>query len=62
MLRGYKPDPTHVIAYKPITIKEDMTYEERPTQILDWRELLLTNKTISYVKVLWQHHTPEEAT
>lgn len=61
MLRGYKPDPTHVIAYKPITIKEDMTCEERPAEILDQREQLLRNKKSPTWK-FYGNATPEEAT
>ena len=39
-----------------------MTKEEEPVQILDRREQVLLNKTISLVKVLWRSHTVEEAT
>ena len=62
MLRKYYPDPTHVISYEPLELKEDMSYVERPIRVLDRKERVLRNKTIALVKVLWQHHTMEEAT
>ena len=43
-------------------IQENLTYEEEPVQILDRREQVLRNKTISLVKVLWRSHSIEEAT
>ena len=41
---------------------EDATYEERPSQILDWKEQVLRSKSVPLLKVLWQHHGVEEAT
>ena len=38
-----------------------MTYEEVPIQILDRKDQVLRNKTISLVKVLWKNHIVEEA-
>ena len=43
-------------------IQKNLTYEEKPVQILDRREQVLRNKTIPLVKVLWRSHTVEEAT
>ena len=62
MLRKYIPDPSHVLTEQPVEIQENLTYEEEPVQILDRRELVLRNKTILLVKVLWRSHTVEEAT
>ena len=62
MLRRYVPDPTHVIKWQDIPIQEDVTYDEKPLQILDTQERVLRNKVIPLVKVLWQHHGVEEAT
>jgi hypothetical protein len=45
---------------KPVQIQSNMTYEETPTRILDRRERVLRNKTISLVKVLWSNHSMEE--
>ena len=62
MLRKYIQDPSHVLTEQPVEIKENLTYEEEPVQILDRREQVLRNKTIPLVKVLWRSHTVEEAT
>ena len=62
MLRKYIPDPSHVLREQPLQLKENLTYEEEPVQILDRREQVLRNKTILLVKALWRTHTVEEAT
>lgn len=56
MLRKYVPDPHHVIDFQPLELREDLTYEEIPSCILDRKEKVLRNRVISYVKVLWQQH------
>jgi hypothetical protein len=61
MLRKYVPDPTHVLESEPLQVQANMTYEETSTRILDRREQVLRNKTISLVKVLWSNHSVEEA-
>lgn len=43
-------------------IKEDLSYEDEPMQILDEKEKVLRSKTIPLVKVLWRNHEIEEAT
>ncbi|GKV36288.1 hypothetical protein SLEP1_g44436 [Rubroshorea leprosula] len=35
VLRKYEPNPSHVINYEPLELKEDLSYTEQPTQILD---------------------------
>jgi hypothetical protein len=40
----------------------DLTYSERPTEILDTVERVTHNKVIKMCKVLWSHHTDDEAT
>ncbi|GKV46428.1 hypothetical protein SLEP1_g53413 [Rubroshorea leprosula] len=62
VLRKYEPDPSHVINYEPLELKEDLSYTEQPIQILDRKEKVLRNKTVSLVKVLWRHHSENEAT
>ena len=61
MQRKYIPDPSHVLNYEPLKIKDNLTYEEVPIQILDRKDQVLRTKTISLVKVLWKNHTVEEA-
>ena len=62
MLRHYVLDPSHVIPPQPLEISPDLTYEEEPVTILDWKDKVLRNKTIRIVKVLWRNHSVEEAT
>ncbi|KAL5558761.1 hypothetical protein UlMin_034972 [Ulmus minor] len=52
MLRKYISDPSHVLESEPIEIREDLTYEEQPVQILDKKDKALRNKVIPLVKVL----------
>ena len=61
LLRKYIPDPSHVLNYEPLKIKDNLTYEEVPIQILDRKDQVLLTKTISLGKVLWKNHTVEEA-
>ena len=43
-------------------IKENLTYEETPVQIVDRKEHLLRSKVIPLVKFLWKDHEMEVAT
>ena len=61
MLRKYIPDPSHVLNYEPLKIKDNLTHEEVPIQILHRKDQVLRTKIISLVKVLWKNHTVEEA-
>ena len=62
MLRKYIPDPSHALEALEIELRDDLSYEEQPVQILGREEKELRNKTISLVKALWRNHLVEEAT
>ncbi|XP_017970420.1 PREDICTED: uncharacterized protein LOC108660673 [Theobroma cacao] len=62
MLRKYNPDPSHVIQYEIIQLKDDLTYEEQPVAILDWQVKKLQSMDVASVKVLWRNQTNEEVT
>ena len=62
MLRKYLADPSHVLVEQPVELEENLSYPERPVQILDRKEQVLRKKTIPLVKVLWRNHAIEEAT
>ncbi|CAL2240309.1 unnamed protein product [Prunus armeniaca] len=62
MLRKYEPNPTHVLDWGELNLDEELSFEERPIQILDHKEQVLHTKIISLVKVLWLHGNTEEAT
>uniref|UniRef100_A0A2N9IMJ0 RNA-directed DNA polymerase n=1 Tax=Fagus sylvatica TaxID=28930 RepID=A0A2N9IMJ0_FAGSY len=61
-LRKYIPDPSHILDFQPIQIREDLTYDEQPIKILDHKEQVLRRRTIRFVQVLWQNHGTKEAT
>ena len=62
MLRKYIPDPSHVLREQPVQLKENLTYEETPVQIVDRKEQVLRSKVIPLVKILWKNHEREAAT
>ncbi|TYJ96623.1 Retrovirus-related Pol polyprotein from transposon opus [Cucumis melo var. makuwa] len=62
MLRKYILDPFHILEAEPIHLKENLSYEEEPIQILDKKEQVLRNKVIPLVKVLWRNHNTKEVT
>ena len=62
MLRKYIFDPTHILSYNPLEIREDLTYEEQLERILQCEEKVLQRKSIVFVKVLWKNHTLRKAT
>ncbi|CAN6722903.1 unnamed protein product [Malus baccata var. baccata] len=59
MLQHYVSDSSHVIPPQPLEINPDLTYNEEPMTILDWKDKVLRNKTLSLVKVLWRNHSVE---
>ena len=58
----YILDATHVLSTQSVELNEDLSYKEKPVQILDEKEQVLRNKVIPLVKVLWRNHEIEEAT
>ena len=62
MLQKYIPDPSHVLDAELVQMTVDLTYKVEPIQIIDRKQHVLRNKTISLVKVMWKGHTTEEAT
>ena len=62
MLSKYMIDPIHIIAYEPLQLIGDLSYEEKPIRILTREVKALHNSDIAFVKVLWQSHHTEEAT
>ena len=62
MLKKYISDPSHVLREQPVQLKENLTYEETPVQIVDRKEQVLRSKVIPLVKVLWKNHEREAAT
>ena len=61
-LRRYVSDVSHVLSYENLVLDETLSYEEQPVKVLDRKDKVLRNKTISLVKVLWRNSKVEEAT
>ncbi|KAL8114916.1 hypothetical protein AgCh_021664 [Apium graveolens] len=62
MLKCYLSDSNHVIGYEPIKIQPDLSFVEQPVHILDKKERVLRNKSVSLVRVLWRNPKVEEST
>ena len=62
MLRKYVSDPTHVLSYEHLQLDQDLSYEEKPVQVLDRKDKVLRTKTVPLAKVLWRNSKSEEAT
>jgi hypothetical protein len=54
--------PTEVIEQQAIEIEPDLFYVEQPLQILDTKERVTRRKKLKMYKILWDHHTIDEAT
>ncbi|XP_070026163.1 uncharacterized protein [Nicotiana sylvestris] len=62
ILIKYIHDESHIMPADTIEIKEGLTYEEIPIEILDRQVRKLRTKDIALVKVLWSNHDSKEAT
>ncbi|XP_052171558.1 uncharacterized protein LOC127787540 [Diospyros lotus] len=61
MLCKYVADPG-VIDYHPLVVQKDASHIELLASIVNRKEKVFRNRTISYVKIQWQQLTPKEAT
>ncbi|XP_038892576.1 uncharacterized protein LOC120081620 [Benincasa hispida] len=62
MLRKYVTGPSHIVDFGPLWLNGNLSYEERPVQILTREVKMLCNREIAAVKISWQNHQFEEAT
>ncbi|WMV50136.1 hypothetical protein MTR67_043521 [Solanum verrucosum] len=62
MLKKCMGDPSLIIQIEDIGIKDSLSYEEIPVQILDRQVRKLRIKEVASVKVLWRNQFVEEAT
>ncbi|XP_050222677.1 uncharacterized protein LOC130015277 [Mercurialis annua] len=62
MFRKYVADPSRVIQPQVVDVSKELTYEERPVQIVDTQIRQLRTKRIPMVKVLWRSQFIEECT
>ena len=47
-------DPASVVPLERVEVKDSLSYEDLPFEILDLRVRRLRNKEVSSVKVLWR--------
>ncbi|WMV19906.1 hypothetical protein MTR67_013291 [Solanum verrucosum] len=62
MLKKCMGDPSLIIPTEDIWIKDSLSFEEIPVQILDRQVRKLRTKEVASVKALWRNHFIEEAT
>ncbi|WMV44889.1 hypothetical protein MTR67_038274 [Solanum verrucosum] len=62
MLKKCMGNPSLIIPTKNIRIKDSLSYEEIPVQILDRQVRKLRTKEVASVKVFWRNQFVEEAT
>jgi hypothetical protein len=53
--------PEEQLPVEGLEIQEDLTYIEKPTQILETAYRVTRRNTIRMCKVRWGHHSKEEA-
>ena len=61
-LKDYVRHPEHILNYPNITIREDVSMEDKPVQIIDRKDQVLRGRTIPLVRILWTNHGAREAT
>ncbi|WMV19091.1 hypothetical protein MTR67_012476, partial [Solanum verrucosum] len=62
MLKKCMGDPSLIVQTENVQIKDNLSYEEIPVQILDRQVRKLRTKEVALVKVLWRNQFVEEAT
>ncbi|KAK4733550.1 hypothetical protein R3W88_007811 [Solanum pinnatisectum] len=62
ILKKCMRDPSLIIPTEDIGIKDNLSYEEIPIQILDHQVHKLRTKEVASVKVLWRNQFVEEST
>ena len=62
ILRKYVRDLSHVLQHQVVPLSSDLTFKIQLRWIVDRQVQRLRNKEVTSVKVVWEHHPPEEAT
>ncbi|WMV24126.1 hypothetical protein MTR67_017511 [Solanum verrucosum] len=62
MLKKCMRDSSLIVQTEKVGIKDNLSYEEIPVQILDRQVCKLRTKEVASVKVLWRNQFVEEAT
>ena len=62
MLKKYIDDPEFILPIEGLGVKDNLSYDEVPVQILDMQVKKLRNKEVVSVKVRWKNQLAEGAT
>ena len=62
MLKKCIGDPESILPIEGLGVKDNLSYEEVPVQILDRQVKKLRNNEVASVKVLWKNHLGEGTT
>jgi hypothetical protein len=61
-LKKFLRVPEEQLPVEDLEVQEDLTYIEKPTQILETADRVTRRSTITMCKVKWGHHLEEEDT
>ena len=50
------------VEVRDIKLESDLTYEEKPVQIMDSKDRVTRNRVIKFHKVMWNNHSKQDAT
>ena len=62
LLKKFNRDTKCTVENESVEIEHDLSYIEQPVSILDRKDKVLRNKTVSLVRVLWKNPKVEEST
>ena len=62
LLKKYVGDPSSIVPLESVALKDCLSYEDVPVEILDPQVRRLRNKEVTSVKVLWRSQSLEGAT
>jgi len=62
LLKKCGGDPASILPLESVAVKDSLTYEEVPVEILDHQVRRLRNKEVASVKVFWRSQSVEGAT
>ena len=50
------------IATRKVNLKSDLSYDEKPVQVLDTQERVTHRRVVELYKVVWSNHSERDAT
>ena len=62
LLKKCVGDPPSIVPLESVAMKDSLSYEDVPVEILDRQVKRLTNKEVASVKVVWRSQSVEGAT